>query len=65
MENGFKKIPSDYCGVDSIIVTVRNGFVKFLKYQSITDWSSAIGMKVPISFKWFKNKETASSSKHL
>ena len=44
MENCLKMIPSAYCRVDNRFVTVTNGVVKSLKYQTITDWSSAIGM---------------------
>ena len=62
MEKCMRKIPSDYCEVDNRIIIVRNGFVNSLKYQTITDWSSAI---VAVSFKWFENKEKASSLKQL
>ena len=43
-ENCLKMIPSAYCWVDNRFVTVKNGVVKSVKYQAITDWSSVIIM---------------------
>ena len=44
MENWLKMIPGAYWCTDNRCVTVAKGAVKSLKYQTITDWSSAKGM---------------------
>ena len=66
MENCLKMNRSSYCCVDNRFVTIAKGAVKSLKYQTITDWPSAIGMTTCSYFlKWFENKEKALLLKHL
>ena len=49
-------ISSAYCWVNNRFINI-NVVVKTLKYQTIIDWSSAIGMTTSSCLTWFENKE--------